>query len=133
MNDNKNTSIESVLILQKMVFDKISFDRKGFKNDNDFSMNFNVQISETPDDTLYKVTLRLNGYKEDEYDLVIQITGYFTLDESGVKLKDTLLQKNAIAILMPYIRSEVSLITAQPEVDCLILPPFNINNMFVNT
>ena len=30
---------------------------------------------------------------------------------------------------MPYLRSEVSLLTAQPEVECVVLPPFNINKM----
>lgn len=33
------------------------------------------------------------------------------------------------AILMPYLRSEVSLLTAQPETDCVVLPVFNINKM----
>lgn len=43
--------------------------------------------------------------------------------------KNELISKNAVAIIMPYMRSQVSLLTAQPEVDCVVLPPFNINNM----
>ena len=31
--------------------------------------------------------------------------------------------------MMPYVRSEISLITAQPGVETVVLPPFNINNM----
>jgi hypothetical protein len=31
---------------------------------------------------------------------------------------------------MPYIRSEVSLLTAQPETECFVMPVFNINAMF---
>jgi len=37
--------------------------------------------------------------------------------------------KNSVAILTPYLRSEVSLLTAQPEVEYVVLPVFNINNM----
>ncbi len=37
--------------------------------------------------------------------------------------------KNAIAILMPYLRSEVSLLTAQPGIECVVLPAFNINKI----
>lgn len=30
---------------------------------------------------------------------------------------------------MPYVRSEVSILTAQPGVDSIVLPPFNIVEM----
>lgn len=40
--------------------------------------------------------------------------------------------KNSVSILMLYLRSEVSLITAQPETECVVLPPFNINEMLKN-
>ena len=40
-----------------------------------------------------------------------------------------LIQQNAIAIVFPYIRSQISLLTAQPEVDPVILPPMNIAQM----
>ncbi len=45
------------------------------------------------------------------------------------ELKNTLVTKNAIAILMPYLRSEVSLLTAQPGIECVVLPAFNINKI----
>ncbi len=45
------------------------------------------------------------------------------------KQAQDLINKNAVAILMPYLRSEVSLLTAKPETECVVLPPFNINKM----
>lgn len=30
---------------------------------------------------------------------------------------------------MPYMRSQISLLTAQPDTDCVVLPPFNVNEM----
>ena len=36
---------------------------------------------------------------------------------------------DAVAILMPYLRSELTLLTAQPEMESVVLPPFNINKM----
>ena len=44
-------------------------------------------------------------------------------------MKNNLVSKNTVAILMPYLRSEVSLLTAQPNTDTVVLPVFNINNM----
>lgn len=80
---------------------------------------------------MYKVMLILKGNKEDEYTLEISLTGYFSFGEAAISndLKEELLNKNTVAILMPYLRSELSLLTAQPEVECVVLPPFNINAM----
>ena len=58
------------------------------------------------------------------------MSGYFSFDvEIENKQAQYLINKNAVAILMPYLRSEVSLLTAKPETECVVLPPFNINKM----
>lgn len=31
--------------------------------------------------------------------------------------------------MMPYLRNQLSILTAQPETDAVVLPIFNINNM----
>lgn len=43
--------------------------------------------------------------------------------------EDSIIQQNAVAIVMPYFRSEVSILTAQPGVESVVLPPFNIIEM----
>lgn len=48
-------------------------------------------------------------------------------------MEDTIIQQNAVAIVMPYIRSEVSLLTAQPGLETVVLPPFNIVEMMNNS
>ena len=50
----------SSLILQKMVFDKIEFTRKGFKNENELTFKLQVQVG-LAEDGMYKVTLVLNA------------------------------------------------------------------------
>lgn len=40
-----------------------------------------------------------------------------------------LISKNTVAILMPYMRSELSLLTAQPGMECIVMPPINVNAM----
>lgn len=122
--------ISSALVLQRLVYDKIEFHRKGFKNDNDLEFQIEVQIGADEND--YKVTLILNAEKKEEYDFVISLSGFFSLEldsEVTEKMGMNLIHKNAVAILMPYLRSEVSLLTAQPEMECVVLPPFNVNKM----
>lgn len=129
--DKKN--IGSVLKLNKIIFNKIEFERLGFKNDNDIELEFQSNISQRKEEDIYKVTLVLKGKKPEEYTLEISLSGFFSIeadDNLSDDLKNALITKNSVAILMPYIRSQVSLLTAQPEVECIVLPAFNINNMF---
>ena len=122
----------SVLTLTKMVFDKIEFERKGFKNENELKFRLQVQIGKNRN-SAYKVTLVLEGDKKDEYELQISLTGFFEIqnsDELSDSIVQALIEKNAVAILMPYLRSEVTLLTAQPETDSGVLPTFNINKLF---
>lgn len=125
----------SVLCLDKLVFDKIEFKRSGMKNDNDIEFNLQVLINKKQSEEIYRVTLILTGNKEKEYALEIALSGYFSFDTSeelDVEMKNTMINQNAVAILMPYVRSQISLLTAQPEVECVVLPPFNIINMMKN-
>ena len=129
--DNKN--ITSVMQMEKIVFDKIEFNRVGFKNNEDINFEIQTHIAEHASEHRYKVNLVVKGDKAKEYNLEISLTGFFNLKEnSGLPktVENALISKNAVAILMPYMRSEITLLTAQPEVDSVSLPLFNINNMF---
>ena len=119
----------SVMTLIKVVFDELSFLRHGYKNDNQATMNLNVLIGENEVQNLNKVSITLSIIKEAEYDLTVKISGFFEINETGNLKKEELLKKNAVAILMPFIRSQVSILTAQPETESLILPVFNISKL----
>lgn len=125
--------IKSVLSMDNLIFDKIDFERIGSKNDlNEFEFQMEIAIGHSIKTDAYRVTLKMNGVKQEEYSLNISLTGFFTFD-ADEKLddpfKNELIQNNAVAIMMPYLRSQISLLTAQPNVDCVVLPPFNINKM----
>ena len=112
-------NIESVLKLNKIVFDKIEFNRLGFKNDKELEFEIQSNISQKPE----------------EYTLEISLSGFFSVESENEltdALKNSLVVKNSVAIMMPYLRSQVSLVTAQPEVECVVLPAFNINKMLDN-
>lgn len=124
--------IYSVLKLDRLVFDKIEFKRLGFRNDNKIELEIKSNISQKKDADIYRITLILNGNKPNEYSFEISLTGFFSIENNQditEELRNDLVSKNAIAILMPYLRSEVSLLTAQPGMDCVVLPAFNINKM----
>ena len=122
----------SILTLKRRFFEKIEFERKGFKNNNELKFSLQVQIGKNKDN-IYKVTLVLDGDKKEEYELKISLTGLFEIQNSDAlsdNVTQSLIDKNAVAILMPYLRSEVTLLTAQPDTDSVVLPAFNINKLF---
>ena len=124
-------NINSILTLQNLVFDKIEFDRKGFKNEEEIEFELQIQIG-VGDDSAHRVTLVLKGEKKGEYSIVISLSGFFKIEKQGEaddKTVQHLINKNAVAIMMPYLRSELTLLTAQPNTDSVVLPPFNINAM----
>lgn len=117
------------------MFDRIEFRRLGFASEKDFEVEIESNIAQRQDTDLYRVTLILKGNKPEEYDLEISLTGYFRIEPDETiseNLKNKLVTQNTVAILMPYLRSEVSLLTAQPGMDCVVLPAFNVNKMLAD-
>ena len=99
----------SVLKANHIVFDELSFVRDGFslKDDSKTSFNLSYGIDKISD---------------------VQISGYWSIEESDSH-KNQLLQENALAILFPYVRSQMTLLTAQPETEPIVWPAMNINKM----
>ena len=122
---------ESNLILQHLVFDEIEFKRLGFKTESEVNYELEIQIGRDHDNQEnYKVTLVLNGKKDKEYIFKIVLSGFFEIKNAeNISDKETLIHKNAVAIMMPYLRSGVSLLTSQPETNSIVMPIFNINKM----
>ena len=124
MSENK---VKSALSLKRLFFDRIEFHRQGIKNDNEIKFQMQVGIKQRKAEEVYE--------KEKEYSLVIGLEGYFAFDKADdltEEQKESIIKKNTVAIMMPYMRSQLSLLTAQPEVECVVLPPFNIVKMMEN-
>lgn len=126
-------SYESSLVLKHVVFEKIAFNRIDFQKASDIEYRMQIQIGQCSQDGEYKVSLILEGNKVDEYTFQIGLAGFFSVElqdgeEQQINVED-LLKRNAVAILMPYLRSEVTLLTSQPETEPVVLPVFNINAM----
>ena len=118
--------MDCALKLNALVYDEINFTRLGMQNENELKLMLSVGVGTNKDDEkLKKVSVRIDGEKKEEYNFTVQASGFFTLTEGMSMEEDKLLQQNAVAIIMPYIRSEVSILTAQPGMDTVVLPPLN--------
>ena len=122
-----NMENNCILKLNHLLFDEITFNRVNFKSKNDLQVEFGFACNKRENGEFVS-SIRIIGTKKDEYNFVVRASGYFQISEA-VEDSDILIQQNAIAIVFPYIRSQISLLTAQPEVDPVILPPMNIAQM----
>lgn len=129
---NQNNTAESILRISHFVFDKIQFQRIGFKGEGgDLSpAKIGVEIKKL-DANQYTVSLTVSVEKENEYEASVTIIGFCEVDDNSPDLQD-LLNINAPSILFPYARAELTLITAQPETDPVVLPVVNFQAMYEN-
>ena len=119
--------MDCVLKLNALVFDDITFKRLGMHSDNELEISFSVSIgTNIADQDIKKVSVKVLGEKREECSFEIQVSGFFSFEGNA---EDSIIQQNAVAIVMPYIRSEVSLLTAQPGVEPVVIPPLNIAEM----
>jgi len=129
------SNAQSILIAHKIIIEKLYFEREvDLPSDLELSSAFNKRIDINEVTKQYKVTISLaiNSLKN-EVKIEVVVAGVFELaDTVPDEIKEDVIQKNTVAILFPYLRSEVTLITAQPDFIPIVIPPININALLEN-
>ena len=72
----------------------------------------------------YDVELQLSVKKSD---LLVSIVAkaHFIYDAETFELEENIVKTNTVAIIFPFIRSQVTLLTTQPGMTSIVLPPIN--------
>ncbi len=73
--------------------------------------------------------VRIGSSQEFPYDLEVVLKGNFKLESDSNNSKIELIKTNASAILFPYLRATVSLLTSQLEYEKIILPVMNFTKV----
>lgn len=118
-------SVKSALKLDNIFFEKIQMSATGNSDTTEANAEVAFKI-ETPlieNDTLV-IKLFCNVAVKEVMKLELCLVGVFK-SENAEFLKKMI--PNAVAIIFPYMRSQVSLMTAQPNIPTLVLPSININ------
>ena len=133
MQEGNLTPVKSVLKIDKVVFDDLSFHRFGFES-NDRSVSTELGIAKHVkklSNGYYRVSVKATVTRKEEYEASVQISGFCYIDES-LENKDELLNANAVSILFAYVRSQLTLLTAQPGMSPVVLPVMNVAEMIKN-
>lgn len=129
---------KSDLLLLKYQVDRIQFvlnDSFDFKSKKSVKLNqsFTKNIDKI-DENHCKVSLLFSVVDHEEnptpFELNVQISGIFKLDNWEEDDRNVFIKTNAIAILYPFVRSLVATLTANANVPTYVLPVFNVAAWF---
>ena len=110
------------------MIDKLSFERfsdEVNRCDEEGEVTFHHHVEQI-EKSVYRVSLGIFMSSEGRYEIKAQISGVFSISEESV-LGKKVLDNNTVAILFPYLRSQLTLLTSQPGFEPVILPVMNIN------
>lgn len=120
-------STTSILKLNGIHFNELSFKRR----DSTDSVTDDCELTrKIVDIDVDNFTVELNfKLSTSIFEMSISLEGKFNIVCEDALMKERLKKNNTISILFPYIRSEVTLLTSQPEMTPVIIPPININKL----
>ncbi len=135
MNYINEKKVRSDLQMKDIYFSKIEcLQNKDLSKLGEVNLNTNYKvdikdINEDEKEILFEVQI----FSEDER-LTINLVanGLFKLDSVNLSKeeKDIVFRHNAVAIMFPFIRSQVALITAQPGLNSVMLQPINTSKIW---
>ncbi len=126
---------ESALIAKKIFIESMSFQRNEVQSGMLHLTQSSIGKSvEQITDNEYKCSISLKmTTEEDAASLEVVVSGIFEFNaELTDEQKQIIVTKNTMAILFPYLRAQVTLITAQPDMEPVVLPAININALLQN-
>ena len=117
--------IASQLKLESLYFSECSISRTGTIEEEKLDKHLNKSIN-TLSNGKTVVELTFNITKPNN-DLLVKVVanGVFSIDNPESDFSQDILKNNTVAIMFPFIRSQVSLLTTQPGMTPVIIPPIN--------
>lgn len=122
---------ECKLQMNELYFSKYDFVQTREDNDTEYETSFQIEYA-VNNQNASKFRIKINTRVKNKTDSVLlnlETIGVFTVDKEGVNddIGDYLIKVNTVAIMFPFIRSQISLLTTQPGLEPILLPPININ------
>lgn len=123
-------ALQSILKMKNLYFEKIFFER-GRELPKNIQTNFSTEITDEKA-VSFSVKLKCNIIDDERQLIEIILVGEFENREKDIQLRSEVNKINTVSIMFPYLRAELSLLTAQPNFPTLDLPPININALLEN-
>ncbi len=120
--------IRSDLIMTDFYFSECTIKRR-MKIEDD-KLKINIEKSVKSDDDVYHVQVKLTiTHEGGDLDISVTANAVFQISGSTIENREKVVQENTIAIMFPFIRSEVTLLTSQPGMTPIVLPTINTKKL----
>lgn len=122
---------QSIVTMDKIYFDRLEFQREKEILSDELSVKFEKSVDAMEGNNKYRVILQctIEDKKYNSLRIFASMVGIFECHSEDTGLLNTLINENTIAIMFPFLRSQISLLTTQPDMSPVILPPMNINSL----
>ena len=121
---------ECKLQLHDLYFSKFDFSLSREDRNVEYNTSFKIEYAVgKSDDSKVKVTIDTNiTNKTNTLKLNLQTVALFSIEKGEMDntLYEQLMKQNTVAIVFPFIRSQVSLLTTQPGIQPILIPPINV-------
>lgn len=122
MNINK---VKSILRMNDFYFPNLNVKREKNIQSGEIEIDVTKDVQSTDSNNCI-IILSLNINKDD-LKVHVEAVGDFTYE--GNTIPEHGFVTNAISIMFPFIRSQVTLLTSQPNMAPIVIPPVNINKL----
>lgn len=126
--------IGSVLQLKELYFPNMQVFNTNSRNTKlNLNLSHKINYYNTIDNLLLEKVEIITKVEDSDKNISIELTcvGIFELIDNDEKLEkdmiNDVLQKNTVAIMYPFIRSQVSLLSTQPGMQPIMIPPIDVN------
>lgn len=133
--EKKIDSINSIMQFENYNIVKLSFEKNTEISNESAEFNVNPQFLKQiniVDEHNFNIALGCKIISTEDYpfpfSFEVIIEGFFTIN--NIKDNEKIIEENAVAILFPYLRSTVSMLTLTANENALVLPTINIIKMF---
>ena len=130
--DNNTCKIQML----DLYFSKFVFKQERGTDSKEYNTSFQIEYAiNSEDDTKVRVVVDTTVTNEAQSVVLnVQTVGIFKVDKLDIDdaTYEHLIKVNTVAIIFPFIRSQVSLLTTQPGMMPVMIPPININALIEN-
>ncbi len=120
--------LQSSLIMNDFYFSLCEISRSSQISNGALSVDVDREVQHK-EEHVYCVTLTLTVEKGDELNLKVVANAEFEFSTNGNGDEDKIIKYNTVAIMFPFIRSQVSLLTTQPGMSPILLPPIDTSKL----
>ena len=119
--------IKSNLQMKNFCFSKFSFVRDKVIKNGELNADIKKNIISIGDHE-YNVILTTT-IEKDDMNIELVAEAQFLYESEDYSREESIINTNTVAIMFPFIRSQVTLLTSQPGMVPIILPPINTQKL----